>query len=168
MPLRVKDFLTSTGKSQDLEEVVSLMGIARILETSVHDVSGGELQRVLLARALMRGPDLLILDEPTQGLDVAGQEHFYQLLETLRTRYECAVLMVSHDLYFVHRASDHVVCLNRHICCSGRPEVIQKEAAYQALFPTPEVALAPYRHHHDHTHDPWHACESHPKGDSHD
>ncbi len=110
-------------------------------------LSGGETQRVLLARALMRQPDLLILDEPTQGLDSPGEARFYRLLSEIRAETGVAVFMVSHDLHMVMAQSDRVICLNRHICCSGAPGVVAEDPSYLALF-GPRAGVAPYRHHH--------------------
>lgn len=114
-------------------------------------LSGGEMQRVMLARALLDGPDLLVLDEPMQGVDVLGQEELYQLIARIRDNRGCAILLVSHDLHLVMAASDEVVCLNTHVCCSGHPDQVTADPSYQKLF------VAPYQHEHDHRHDG--ACE---------
>jgi zinc transport system ATP-binding protein len=106
---------------------------------------------VLLARALLREPDLLVLDEPVQGVDVTGQGELYALIRRIRDQRGCGVLLVSHDLHLVMAASDEVVCLNRHVCCSGHPEAVTRHPAYRALF---GEAIAVYAHHHDHVHDP--------------
>ncbi len=116
-------------------------------------MSGGEQQRILLARALLRHPDLLVLDEPVQGVDVNGQIELYQLITRLRDRYGCGVLMVSHDLHLVMATTNTVVCLNRHVCCSGRPEQVSADPAFIALFGEQASALAVYNHQHDHSHD---------------
>lgn len=116
-------------------------------------LSGGELQRVLLARALLRQPDLLVLDEPVQGVDLAGQIAMYDLIGTLRQRHRCGVLMVSHDLHWVMAKTDHVVCLNGHVCCQGHPEHVGNDPAYRALFGDNTLNIAPYHHHHNHAHD---------------
>lgn len=111
------------------------------------------MQRVMLSRALLSSPDLLILDEATQGLDQPGEASFYQRIEDVRTTHGCAVLMVSHDLHVVMAASDRVICLNGHICCEGHPEQVASAPAYRALFGTgTQGALALYRHAHDHEH----------------
>jgi zinc transport system ATP-binding protein len=112
------------------------------------------LQRVLLARALLADPELLVLDEPTQGIDFNGQAELYRLIARLRDRRGCAVLMVSHDLHLVMAATDRVICLNHHVCCHGEPESVRIHPEYLALF-GPRVAadLAVYAHHHDHAHD---------------
>ena len=116
--------------------------------------SGGEFQRGLLAYALLGKPQLLILDEPTQGLDQPAVAAFYRLIEEVRNEMGCAILMVSHDLHVVMRRSDRVICLNGHICCEGTPSDVSLAPEYQALFGTEnEGALALYHHHHDHSHD---------------
>lgn len=128
-------------------------------------LSGGQFQRVLLARAILPEPDLLILDEPTQGLDQPGASAFYRRLESIRDRLGCAVLMVSHDLHVVMSASDRVVCLNGHICCEGTPAVVSAAPAYRELFGTgTRGALALYRHKHDHAdHAAHHHHHPHPE-----
>ena len=123
----------------------------------VTELSGGQLQRVLLARAILGSPDLLLLDEPTTGLDQAGSAAFYQLLESLRDELGCAILQVSHELHVVMSASDRVICLNGHVCCEGAPDVVVQAPEYRALFGTQTGgALALYRHEHDHAHDHHH------------
>jgi zinc transport system ATP-binding protein len=119
----------------------------------MHELSGGEFQRALLARALLRRPDLLLLDEPGQGLDFSGQIELYGLIEQIRDRRGCGVLLVSHDLHIVMAATDRVVCLNRHVCCSGRPEAVSRHPDYMALFGPRAASLAVYAHEHDHAHD---------------
>ena len=116
------------------------------------DLSGGELQRVLLARALLCKPDLLILDEPTQGLDEPAEAHFYRLLADVRQNSKMAVLMVSHNLHVVMAESDRVICLNGHVCCSGAPAQVSVDPSYKELFGA-RAELAIYAHHHDHSHD---------------
>lgn len=119
------------------------------LKQNIHTLSGGEWQRVLLARALLQSPDLLILDEPVQGLDLAGQAEFYQMLHHIRNTIGCAVVHVSHDLHLVWDASDRVICLNKHICCLGHPDHVRQHPDVQRLF----GGFLPYTHHHDHCHD---------------
>ena len=120
----------------------------------MHELSGGELQRALLARALVRDPGLLILDEPAQGVDFNGQLELYQLIERIRDERGCGVLLVSHDLHVVMGATDRVVCLNRHVCCSGEPETVSRHPEYLGLFgPRAAASLAIYAHDHDHAHD---------------
>jgi zinc transport system ATP-binding protein len=121
------------------------------------DLSGGQFQRVLLARALLARPDILILDEPTQGLDQPGEAAFYRLIEEVRREMGVSVLMVSHDLHVVMAASDRVICLNGHICCEGTPRVVSTAPEYRALFGLgTQGALALYQHVHDHSHDGGH------------
>ncbi|MFT4998803.1 MAG: zinc transport system ATP-binding protein, partial [Flavobacteriales bacterium] len=116
-------------------------------------------QRVLLARAILRKPNLLVLDEPVQGVDIAGQAALYRLIGRLRDQLNCGVLMVSHDLHLVMAETDTVVCLNQHICCKGHPDVVSAHPAYLELFGKPlDSALALYTHHHDHTHDHGESC----------
>ncbi|MBT3306940.1 MAG: zinc ABC transporter ATP-binding protein ZnuC [Alphaproteobacteria bacterium] len=134
--------------------VLDEVGVGEILDTPVQAVSGGEFQRVVLARALLRDPDLLVLDEPSQGIDMTGQAQLYQLITRIRDRRGCGVLMVSHDLHLVMADTDEVVCLNHHVCCAGHPEMVANDPAYIQLFGKQVAgALAVYHHHHDHDHD---------------
>lgn len=128
-------------------------GADHLLDSPLQTISGGELQRVLLARALLRKPELLVLDEPVQGVDVSGQAELYRLITQLRNRYGCGVLMVSHDLHLVMSTTDQVVCLNHHICCSGHPEQVSGDPAFVELFGQDARSLAIYHHHHDHAHE---------------
>ena len=131
-------------------------------DASLRALSGGQLQRVLLARALLGAPEILILDEPTQGLDQKGVASFYRLIEEVRRDLGCAVLMVSHDLHVVMSASDRVICLNGHICCEGTPNVVSAAPEYRALFGLGTGgALALYQHDHDHDHDHAHHHHDH-------
>lgn len=129
------------------------VGAEHVIDSPIQTVSGGEMQRVLLARALLREPQLLVLDEPVQGVDVVGQTELYNLITRLRDRLGCGVLMVSHDLHLVMSATDQVVCLNRHVCCSGPPEQVSGDPAFVELFGQTAPSLAIYHHHHDHSHD---------------
>ena len=129
------------------------VGAEQVIDSPLQNISGGELQRVLLARALLREPELLVLDEPVQGVDVAGQAELYRLITQLRDRHGCGVLMVSHDLHLVMSTTDQVVCLNRHVCCSGHPEQVSGDPAFVELFGQDAQSLAIYHHHHDHSHD---------------
>ena len=157
LPLSVRRFLTLTGRYPEgqLRQVLAEVGAETLLDAEVQRLSGGETQRVLLARALLRDPDLLVLDEPVQGVDVHGQVELFALITRLRRERGCAVLMVSHDLHLVMAATDRVVCLNRHVCCTGTPEAVQGNPAYLELF-GPQVidSFAVYAHQHDHHHDP--------------
>ncbi|MDN3235148.1 zinc ABC transporter ATP-binding protein ZnuC [Pseudomonas sp. WAC2] len=155
LPLSVLRFLRlvpgvdRTSAASALAEV----GADHLLDNPLQTISGGELQRVLLARALLRKPELLVLDEPVQGVDVSGQAELYRLITQLRNRYGCGVLMVSHDLHLVMSTTDQVVCLNHHICCSGHPEQVSGDPAFVELFGQDARSLAIYHHHHDHAHE---------------
>lgn len=132
-------------------------GAAEYQNAQMTDLSGGQFQRVLLARALLNDPELLVLDEPTQGLDQAGSAAFYRRIEDVRRTLGCAILMVSHELHVVMAASDRVICLNGHVCCHGTPEQVASAPEYRALFGSgTQGALALYRHDHNHSHDHTH------------
>ncbi|WP_133486165.1 metal ABC transporter ATP-binding protein [Aliiroseovarius marinus] len=156
LPLPVRTFL-NLPKAHTADQIAAMLdrvGVPGIEARQVQDLSGGQLQRVLLARALLEHPDILILDEPTQGLDQMGEAGFYRLIEDVRRETGVAVLMVSHDLHVVMSASDRVICLNGHICCEGKPHVVQNAPEYRALFGHgTQGALALYQHAHDHDHD---------------
>jgi zinc transport system ATP-binding protein len=156
-PLTVERFLTLAGKPlTDMQEVLSLTAVDHLLKSPMQHLSGGETQRVLLARALLRKPQLLVLDEPVQGVDITGQAALYELIHQIRNQRGCGVLLVSHDLHLVMATTDTVVCLNQHICCQGHPEQVTNDPAYIALFgdqPERAAAMAIYTHHHDHQHD---------------
>ena len=159
LPLTVKRFLDLAGPqaSKRREKVLAEVGAAHLEARPLQRLSGGELRRVLLARALLRQPDLLVLDEPVQGVDVIGQAELYQLISRLRDNYGCGILMVSHDLHVVMAATDRVVCLNHHVCCQGLPETVSKHPEYLSLFGPEEArGMAVYTHHHDHRHDDGH------------
>jgi len=155
LPLSVDGFLRLAGadagaRTAALEHV----GIPGLGGRQLAALSGGQFQRALLAQALLRRPDLLVLDEAAQGLDQPGEARFYRLIEQLRSELGCGVLMVSHDLHVVMAASDRVVCLNGHVCCEGTPTVVSAAPEYRALFGYgTDGALALYRHDHDHGHD---------------
>lgn len=155
LPLNVSRFLRLAGKysSQELTSALKLVGAEHLQKANMHSLSGGENQRVLLARALLQRPDLLVLDEPAQGVDIQGQIDLYDLIDTIRRRFNCAVFMVSHDLHLVMAKTDDVICLHHHICCSGSPEDITKHPQYIALFgQARNETLAFYHHQHDHHH----------------
>ena len=162
MPMTVRRFLSLPTRVSDsaAEEALARVGMAGRGGDQMTQLSGGQLQRVLLARALLGKPQVLMLDEPTQGLDQPGEAAFYRLIEEVRRDTGAAVLMVSHDLHVVMAASDRVICLNRHICCEGTPRVVSTAPEYRALFGLgTQGALALYRHEHDHEHpadDPHH------------
>lgn len=157
LPLDVQRFLSLARpgvKADALEQSLHEVGAGHVLNTPVIRLSGGELQRVLLARALLREPELLVLDEPAQGVDITGQEELYALIAKVRDQRGCGVLMVSHDLHLVMAATDHVLCLNRHVCCEGHPESVSAHPEYLRLFGMQGAkSLAVYSHHHDHQHD---------------
>ena len=155
LPLTIKRFLTLGGTPRlPLDEVLALTGIESLTGATMSNLSGGETQRVLLARALLRDPNLLVLDEPVQGVDVTGQEALYRLINDIRRQRQCGVLLVSHDLHLVMATTDTVICLNQHVCCHGHPEHVTNDPAYIALFgESAKPLVAPYTHHHDHTHD---------------
>lgn len=157
MPMPVGRFLSLPRRHAAAARAAALARVG--LETGVEaqpmsGLSGGQFQRVLLARALLMSPDLLVLDEATRGLDQPGTAAFYRIVEDLRRDLGCGVVMVSHDLHVVMRASDRVVCLNGHVCCHGTPDIVASAPEYRALFGLgTQGALALYRHEHDHRHD---------------
>jgi len=156
LPLTVARFLTlgHGAPRRRLVEVLDEVGAGRVLGSQISEISGGELRRVVLARALLREPDLLVLDEPMSGVDVAGQADLYGLIRDIRDRHGCGVLLVSHDLHLVMAATDSVVCLNRHVCCTGHPEAVAEHPAFTELFGDRYgKTLAVYRHAHNHVHD---------------
>lgn len=170
LPLRVDRFLTlGTGTAAPgIRPVLDELKCGHIAKRQMTDLSGGELQRVMLARALLRAPALLVLDEPAQGLDVTGQVEFYRLLQDIRKRFRCGILIVSHDLHLVLAATDHVICLNHHICCVGKPDRVAGDPEFIKLFgPETAAILAPYSHDHDHEHGvsgEISAAHEHPRG----
>jgi zinc transport system ATP-binding protein len=155
MPIDVTAFIR-LGKRVNADQLRQLSmetGVAHLLDQPMQSLSGGEHQRVLLCRALVRDPQLLVLDEPVQGVDVNGQSALYQLIGRIREKRGCSVVMVSHDLHLVMAATDEVLCLNRHVCCAGHPETVTKHNAYLDLFgPEVERSMALYTHHHNHRH----------------
>jgi len=164
--LRFMSLPTPVAKAKALA-TLERVGAAHCADITLADLSGGQLQRVLLARALLNEPHVLVLDEATQGLDQPGAAAFYRLIEDVRETTGCAVLMVSHDLHVVMAASDRVLCINGHICCEGAPESVASAPAYRALFGSgTQGALALYRHQHTHSHDQDH--EGHDHSHDHD
>ncbi|WP_296260513.1 MULTISPECIES: zinc ABC transporter ATP-binding protein ZnuC [unclassified Pseudomonas] len=155
LPLSVLRFLRLVPGVDRATALAALaeVGAEKVIDSPLQGISGGEMQRVLLARALLRRPELLVLDEPVQGVDVAGQAELYALITQLRDRHQCGVLMVSHDLHLVMSTTDQVVCLNRHVCCSGHPEQVSTDPAFVELFGQNAASLAIYHHRHDHAHD---------------
>lgn len=156
LPLKVSRFLQlapSSPKATFITNTLAEVGAAHLVDQSMNTLSGGELQRILLARALLNTPELLALDEPMQGVDLRGQSALYQLLSDIQQRRGCSILMVSHDLNFVMAATDQVICLNHHICCSGRPDDVRAHPEYVALFGDQDFkGVGIYSHHHDHEH----------------
>ena len=156
IPLTVRRFLL-LGTQVDEAEIAPVLdevGAGDLTERQLSRLSGGEFQRVLLARALLRKPNFLVLDEPVRGVDYLGEADLYKLIGTIRTRRGCGILLISHDLHVVMSASDRVVCVNSHVCCQGVPETVAQHPEYQRLFGTEAArSFALYRHTHDHSHD---------------
>jgi zinc transport system ATP-binding protein len=156
MPLTARAFLELYGPKSPkrIAELSALLDIAEVLDSPLVGLSGGEQRRLLLLRALLHKPHLLVLDEPTQGVDVAGQGELYRLLKKLSEEQGFAVLMVSHDLYVVMASTERVICLNHHICCEGAPSSVGNDPSFRQLFGDDLARqLAMYHHHHDHAHD---------------
>ena len=155
MPLRVIDFMkiTSSINNTQITEALALTGVEKLLYDEIHNLSGGEFQRVLIARAVAKKPELLVLDEPVQGVDFNGEIALYNLIKKISDKLNCGILLISHDMHFVMSATDHVICLNGHICCSGTPSSVVKNPAYIKLFGEHNAeTLSYYQHHHDHSH----------------
>ena len=155
LPLRVNDFmlLTENLKDETINEALSLTGVIHLKNKNLGNLSGGEFQRVLLARAISRKPDLLVLDEPVQGVDFTGEIALYELIKKISDTLNCGILLISHDLHTVMSATDHVVCLNGHVCCSGSPSDVARNNEYKALFgEQASQTLSIYEHKHDHVH----------------
>ena len=155
LPLKVNRFLNLTGSCSETEinEALAMTGTSHLLNSEVNTLSGGEFQRVLLSRAIAKKPELLVLDEPVQGVDNSGEEAMYNLIETIAKTLNCGVLLISHDLHFVMSATTHVICLNGHICCSGTPRAVSTSSEFRTLYGSKISAnLAIYEHMHDHTH----------------
>ena len=155
LPLRVKDFmlLTDNLKDDTLDEALTLTGVKHLKDKNLGNLSGGEFQRVLLARAISKKPELLVLDEPVQGVDFTGEIALYELIKKISEKLNCGILLISHDLHTVMTATDHVVCLNGHVCCSGSPKDVARNNEYKALFgEQASQTLSVYEHKHDHEH----------------
>ncbi len=168
LPLTVDRFLRLGGTAPRQARLTALgeVAVERLADSPIQAISGGEMQRVLLARALLREPDLLVLDEPAQGVDMTGQAELFKLITGIRDRRGCGVLMVSHDLHLVMASTDNVVCLNHHVCCTGHPETVTRHPAYIELFgPLASEELAVYSHQHDHHHGPDGEVIGHAHGD---
>ena len=155
LPLRVYDFmvLTENLDEETINKALSLTGVTHLKDKNLGDLSGGEFQRVLLARAISKKPELLVLDEPVQGVDFTGEIALYELIKKISDELNCGILLISHDLHTVMSATDHVVCLNGHVCCSGSPMDVAKNNEYKALFgEQASQILSRYQHRHDHVH----------------
>lgn len=156
IPLTVRRFLT-LGRAADraaVDAILAEVGAGRLGDAQISSLSGGEFQRVSLARSLVGDPELLVLDEPVQAVDYVGEAQLYELISTISTQRKCGVLLISHDLHIVMDRSDRVVCLNRHVCCQGEPERVSNHPEYARLFgPEAVRVVAVYRHRHDHGHD---------------
>lgn len=157
LPLTVERLMTLTGRfgRDQIEAVLDAVGALHLRRAAVQDLSGGEFQRVLFARAMIRQPDLLVLDEPVQGVDFAGEVALYELIRNIRDINRCGILLISHDLHVVMAETDTVICLNGHVCCRGTPDTVKTSPEYLALFGDRAAqTLAIYPHHHDHHHGP--------------
>ena len=155
LPLRVHDFMLLTEDLDDesINEALSLTGVVHLKDKNLGNLSGGEFQRVLLARAISKKPEFLVLDEPVQGVDFTGEIALYELIKKISDELNCGILLISHDLHTVMTATDHVVCLNGHVCCSGTPIDVAKNNEYKALFgEQASQILTRYEHKHDHIH----------------
>lgn len=157
LPLTVNRFmhLTARVSSKEALDALDATGVTHLAQSEVRTLSGGEFQRVMLARAIARKPDLLVLDEPVQGVDFSGEIALDDLIKRIRDDLNCGILLISHDLHVVMAATDRVICLNGHVCCSGTPTAVASSAEYKSLFGARAAStLAIYEHHHDHTHLP--------------
>ena len=156
LPVRVIDFMVLTQDLQDQEinDALNLTGVEHLKNNNLRELSGGEFQRVLLARAIAKKPDLLVLDEPVQGVDFTGEVELYALIKKISETLQCGILLISHDLHVVMSATDYVVCLNGHVCCSGSPAAVAQNKEYKELFgEKSSQLLSLYEHEHDHVHD---------------
>lgn len=155
LPLRVYDFMLLTEDISDeaIDEALVLTGVIHLKDKNLGNLSGGEFQRVLIARAISKKPELLVLDEPVQGVDYTGEIALYELIKKISDTLNCGILLISHDLHTVMTATDHVVCLNGHVCCSGSPIDVAKNNEYKTLFgEQASQILSVYEHKHDHEH----------------
>ena len=155
LPIRVLDFMTLTEElTQDqINSALNMTGVEHLKNKSLSNLSGGEFQRVLIARAISKQPELLVLDEPVQGVDFKGEIALYKLIKEISEKMKCGILLISHDLHVVMSATDFVVCLNGHVCCSGTPHVVVQDNKYKELFgDRASNILSLYEHKHDHTH----------------
>ncbi|MDP6967777.1 MAG: metal ABC transporter ATP-binding protein [Gammaproteobacteria bacterium] len=157
LPLSVTRFLilTNRASNKQIENALALTDTLHLANAQMRNLSGGEFQRVLLARAILRSPDFLVLDEPVQGVDFNGEIALYKLIEDIRNKLNCGVLLISHDLHVVMSATDKVICLNGHVCCSGTPATVASSDEFKSLFgKQTALGLAFYQHRHDHEHLP--------------
>ena len=155
LPIRVNDFmnLTNTLTNDEIKDALEITGTPHLINKDLKSLSGGEFQRILMARAIAKKPELLVLDEPVQGVDFNGEIALYNLIKSISDSLNCGILLISHDIHFVMSSTDHVICLNGHICCSGSPSSVAKNPAYIDLFGEHTAStLSLYKHHHDHSH----------------
>ena len=155
LPIRVIDFmfLTKDLNNEQISDALNLTGVEHLMQKSLSNLSGGEFQRVLIARAIAKKPELLVLDEPVQGVDFKGEVAIYELIKKISEDLSCGILLISHDLHMVMSATDHVICLNGHVCCSGKPHIVAQDEKYKELFgDRASKVLTLYEHKHDHTH----------------
>ena len=155
LPIRVIDFMTLTEdlKNDQINVALNLTGVAHLKNKSLGNLSGGEFQRVLIARAIAKKPELLVLDEPVQGVDFKGEIALYELIKKISEKLNCGILLISHDLHVVMSATDFVLCLNGHVCCSGKPHSVVKDEKYKELLgERASNILSLYEHEHDHSH----------------
>ena len=155
LPIRVIDFmlLTEDLKNDQINVALNLTGVDHLKNKSLSNLSGGEFQRVLIARAIAKKPELLVLDEPVQGVDFKGEIALYELIKKISEKLNCGILLISHDLHVVMSATDFVICLNGHVCCSGKPHIVVKDEKYKELFgDRASNILSLYEHEHDHSH----------------
>lgn len=155
IPLTGKDFIKLSKQEikfdETLQNLASRLNIAKILDKQIHDLSGGQMQKILFLRALTNNPELLVLDEPTQYMDIAATQDFYHIIDEVRKMSNCSILLISHDLHMVMQKTDVVFCVNHHVCCHGSPESVNQHPEYLSLFGQ-KGELAIYQHHHDHRH----------------
>ena len=155
LPLRVIDFMILTENLTDdqINIALNLTGVEHLKNKNLSNLSGGEFQRVLISRAIAKQPDLLVLDEPVQGVDFKGEVALYELIKKISEKINCGILLISHDLHVVMSATDFVICLNGHVCCSGKPHIVAKNEKYKELFgDRASDVLSLYEHQHDHSH----------------
>ena len=155
LPIRVNDFmqLTSEINPGEVNEALNFTGVDHLKNKNLNELSGGEFQRVLIARAIAKKPELLVLDEPVQGVDFKGEISLYELIRSISEKTNCGILLISHDLHVVMSATDYVVCLNKHVCCSGTPKKVANSDQYRELFgDRASTMLSIYEHNHDHSH----------------